>query len=238
MSLSSIVEVKPPKGGEQDFVSYETLVNGEEEAAAGPTPLELAQAELVRVQDEATQLVVEAEAKVEQIKKEAYDAGFAKGEEAGRLAGQAAFDEKLTALAEQIVKLAGEQSRVQKENEAELLLLIRAMVDKLVNHEVSVNHKVIEACLAKAMSYVVGQSKVVVHLNPEDFLTIKDVVMENPLFLEGAGRVELMEDLAVNQGGCLLKTAFGEIDATLDQRRLKLEQIVEQAFLSALSEAG
>lgn len=233
--MSSIVEVKPPKNDGRDFVSFEAMV-GTKEEAEGPTPLEVAQAELERVQAETAAMVAAAKGEVEQIKQEAYDLGFAKGQEEGKLAGQASFDGQVATLAKQIVEFATEQERVLKENEAELLSLIRAMVDKLVNHEVSVNHKVIEACLAKAMGYVVGQSKVVVHLNPEDFLTIKDVVMENPLFLEGAGRVELMEDLAVNQGGCVLKTAFGEIDATLESCREKLDHAVEQAFLAALSE--
>jgi flagellar assembly protein FliH len=236
-NLSSIVEVKHLKGDDNRFVSFETMVEGGGKAV-GPTPLELAQSELQRVQDETAQLVADAKAEVEKIKKDAYDAGFAKGEEEGLRAGKTAFDEKIAAISQQIIVLAGEQERIQKENEAELLTLIRAMVAKLVNHEVSVNHKVIEKCLARAMTYVVGQSRVVVHLNPEDFLIIKDVVMEDPLFLEGAGRVELMEDLAVKQGGCLLVTEFGEIDATLENRQAKLDQAVEQAFLAALSEVG
>ncbi len=233
--MSSIVEMKDLIGDDTHFVSFESLVEGGEETVE-PTPLELAQTELQRVQDETAQLIAKARAEVEQIKKEAHDAGFAKGEEEGLRAGKAVFDEKVAAMAQQILLLAGERERVQKENEAELLTLIRAMVAKLVNHEVSVNHKVIEKCLANAMTYVVGQSKVIVHLNPEDFLTIKDVVMEDPLFLKGAGRVELMEDLAVNQGGCLLTTEFGEIDATLDNCRDKLDRAVEQSFLAAFSE--
>ncbi len=235
MSLSSIVEVKPRKGYGESFVSFETMVDSDD-APVGPTPQELAEKKLEQVKAETVQLVAAANAKVEQIKKEAYAAGFAQGESEGRKAGQASFDEKIRLIAEQIVLLSGERQQVQKEYEADALTLIRVMVDKLTNHEVSVNPKVIEACLAKVMTYVIGQSKVVVHLNPEDFLTIKDVVMENPLFLEGAGRVELMEDLAISQGGCLLKTAFGEIDATLEHCKEQLDQAVAQAFLASLAE--
>lgn len=233
--MSSIIEVKPPKDDDRHFVSFETMV-GTEEESVGPSPLELAQAEFERVEAETARLLAQTKAEVEQIKKEAYDLGFAQGQEEGLKVGQGAFAEKLAGLGEQIVGFAGELERLLRDNEAELLTLIRAMVEKLVNHEVSVNHKVIERCLAKAMTYVVGQSKVVVHLNPEDFLTIKEVVMENPLFIDSSGRVELMEDLAVSQGGCLLVTAFGEIDATLENRKAKIDLAVEQAFLAALAE--
>ncbi len=235
MNLSSIIEIKEFKGSDSGFVSYESQFDSVEEVA-GPTAIELAEDELQRVKRETAELIVSAKNEVEQIKKDAYEAGFSQGEAEGRTVGQGNFDEKIKQVAGQIIKLAGEQERINHENEASLLALINAMVDKLVHHEVSVNHKVIENCLTKAMTYVVGQSKVVVHLNPEDFLIIKDVVLENPLFLEGAGRVELVEDLTVSLGGCLLKTEFGEIDATLENCREQLDQAVEQAFLAALAE--
>ncbi len=233
--MSSIIEVKPKGGDGEDFVSFETMVETGDEPV-GPTPLEIAEQQLCRVKQETTELVATTNADVERIRKEAYDAGFAEGEAEGRKVGQAAFDEKIALIAEQIITLADERQQVQQRYEADILTLVRSMVEKLVNHEVSVNPKVIEACLAKAMTYVVGQSKVMVHLNPDDFLIIKDVVMENPLFLKGAGRVELMEDLAISQGGCLLTTDFGEIDATLEHCKSHLDKAVGQAFLAALSE--
>lgn len=75
-----------------------------------------------------------------------------------------------------------------------------------------------------------------IHLHPEDFTRIKEASLDNPDLLQGADNIELMEDPAINQGGCLLETDFGTIDATLENCRENLYQAVDQAFLAALAE--
>ena len=109
-------------------------------------------------------------------------------------------------------------------------------MDRLVNHEVSVNHLVIEKCLHKALHYVVAKSSVIVHLHPDDFQRIKDASLDDPNFLQGADNIELMEDLTISQGGCLLETDFGTIDARLENCKEQLNQAIEQSFLAALAE--
>jgi len=239
--LSNIVEFKdlPGVDDEENFVSYESLMGDEETemGGKGPDPHELARQELEEAEAEARRLVEEAEARVEQLEKEAYDKGFAKGEAAGRQVGEEALADKINQVC-QIIEAAGtERRRISARYEKDILALVRAMVEQLVRHEVSVNHRVIEKCLHKALQYVVDNSQVVVHLHPDDFLRIKDAVVADPLFIEKADRVELMEDPAISQGGCLLQTSFGEIDATLENCKEKLFKAVEQAFLAAFAEA-
>lgn len=238
--MSSIVEFKDLKelNDEEDFVSYESLMDDdEEEVDEGPDLLEIARQELEQTKIEADRLVQEAEARVEQLEKEAYDKGFQKGEAEGRVVGEEALSGKINQASQLIVALKAERQRICSLYEKDILALVIAMVEHLVNHEVSVNHLVIEKCLHKALGFVVDNSQVVAHLHPDDFLRIKDAVVEDPLFLDNAERVELMEDPATSQGGCLLETTFGEIDTTLENCKEKLFKAVEQSFLAALSEA-
>ncbi|HSR37135.1 MAG TPA: FliH/SctL family protein, partial [Desulfurivibrionaceae bacterium] len=107
--------------------------------------------------------------------------------------------------------------------------------DRLVHHEISVNPLVIQACLQQAMTFVVENSLVKVHLHSDDLHRIKEISLENPALFEGKNRVQLVEDPAIGQGGCLLKTSFGEIDATIEGGKAKLYEAVEQAFLAALA---
>ena len=237
--MSNIVEFKDLQvlGGEEDFVSYESLMGDEvEDVEEGPDLLDIARQELAQSKAEAQRLVSEAESRVEQLEKEAYDKGFQKGEAEGRKVGEEALAEKISHASQVIEAVKAERQRICLRYEKDILALVLAMVEQLVNHEVSVNHRVIEKCLHKALGFVVDNSQVVARLHPEDFLRIKDEVMENPLFLDNAERVELMEDPAISQGGCLLETTFGEIDATLENCKEKLLKAVEQSFLAALSE--
>jgi flagellar assembly protein FliH len=77
-----------------------------------------------------------------------------------------------------------------------------------------------------------------VHLHSDDFQHIKEITLEDPSLLQGARRFELIDDPAVNRGGCLLQTDFGEIDATLDTCRERLFALVDQAFQDALAADG
>ncbi len=238
-SLSSIVEFKDLQvvDDEENFVSYESLMDDEEEAVDhGPDLLEIAQQELEQAKAEALRLVQEAEARVKQLEKEAYDKGFQEGEAEGRRVGEEALAAKISRATEVIEAAKTERQRICALYEKDIFALVVAMVEQLVNHEVSVNYRVIEKSLHKALQFVVDNSQVVAHLHPDDFLRIKDAVVEDPRFLEHADRVELMEDPAISQGGCLLETTFGEIDATLENCKDKLFKAVEHSFLAALAD--
>lgn len=237
--MSSIVEFKDLQmlDDEDDFVSYESLMGEkEEEIEQGPDLLEIARQQLEVSKAEGQRLIQAAEARVAQLEKEAYEKGFLKGEAEGRLVGEQALDEKISQAAQVIAAVKAERQRICALYEKDIFTLVVAMVEQLVHHEVSVNHRVIEKCLHKALGFVVDNSQVVVHLHPEDFLRIKDAVVEDPLFIAQVDRVELMEDPATSQGGCLLETTFGEIDVTLENCKEKLLKAVERSFLAALSE--
>jgi len=83
MSLSSIIEMKDLKGDDSAFVSFESQLDNADEVA-GPSVEEVAQSQLQKTKDETAALIASAKAEVEQIKKDAYDTGFAQGEEEDR----------------------------------------------------------------------------------------------------------------------------------------------------------
>ena len=240
--MSKIVEFadKIEKDQGADFVSFESMVPGEKVV---PEEQTVDQAEVFKKEQEAIrreteELVAKANAEKERIEQEAYQKGFARGEEEGRVAGQKEFDEKISQALQLISSLTQKRDQVGKQYEEDLLVLVKTMVDRLVSHEVSVNPLVIQACLHKALQYVVEDSTVMVHLHGDDFQRIKEMSLQDPTLLEGTNRVELIEDPAISQGGCRLQTDFGEIDATLENCKEKLFDTVDRAFLAALAEEG
>lgn len=172
------------------------------------------------------------------IEQEAYEKGFAEGRQDGLAEGLGKF-ETLTQQFEGLYDvIQGQRGAVNSSYEEDLLVLVKTMVDRLVNHEVSVNPRVIEACLRQAMEYVVENSLVRVHLNPDDFNRLKAAGLEDPALLEGRNTLQLIEDPGISAGGCLLSTDFGEIDATLENCRDRLYEAVDKAFLAALRTEG
>ena len=217
------------------FRSFTELCKDAENNADGGTsggagdPRELARRE-------AEETVAKAREDAARIEQEAYDKGFAKGEQDGLAEGEKKLAEEIGKVEGFLKTLNDQIVDVQGHHEQNLLVLVKAMVDRLVNHEVSVNPMVIQSCLKKTMDYVVENSVVKVHLHTDDFNRLKEAGLTNPALFEGKNRVQLIEDPNISLGGCLVSTDFGEIDATLESCRDKLYAAVDQALMAALAE--
>ena len=181
--------------------------------------------------EEAVEIIRQAGDKAESIRQEAY----AEGKAEGQAAGLAQYTRQVEEFAVLFAALAGEREAVLQQHEESMFVLITTMVDRLVHHEVSVNPLVIQACLKKAMEYVVENSTVQIHLHGDDFGRLKKASLENSRLIEGKNRIQLVEDPNISVGGCFLKTDFGEIDATLENCKARLYAAVEQAFIAAIT---
>ena len=185
--------------------------------------------------EEAAEILRQAGDQAETLRQEAYAEGFAKGEAEGKAAGLAQYEQQREELAALLRALEGEREAVLRQHEESMLALITAMVDRLVYHEISVNPLVIQACLKKAMEFVVENSTVQIHLHGDDFTRLKKASLEDSRLIEGKNRIQLVEDPNIAVGGCFLKTDFGEIDATLENSKTRLYAAVEQAFIAAMA---
>ncbi len=218
----------------EEFLSFEDFWQGmpgsaeTKERERRKSPQEIAM-------EEAAEIIRQAGEQADKLKDEAYAEGFAKGEAEGKAAGLARYEKQREELAGLFTALNGEREAVLKQHEESMLALITSMVDRLVYHEVSVNPLVIQACLKKAMEFVVENSTVQIHLHGDDFGRLKKASLEDSRLIEGKNRIQLVEDPNIAVGGCFLKTDFGEIDATLETCKARLYAAVEQAFLAAMA---
>lgn len=239
--MSKIFEFKDKieKDKDSDFISFESMMHVEEAPAEESVdPLLFFKEQQEAMRRETEDMLLRAQTEKKRIEEEAYRKGYARGEEEGLKTAKKAFDDKVRETAGLIASLEKERELVYRRYEKELLVLVKTMVERLVGHEVSVNPLVIAGCLYRAMQYVVEDSRVKVRLHGDDLQHIKEMSLEDPSLLQGARRIELIEDPAVAQGGCLLQTDFGEIDASLENCREKLFEIVDRAFLEAFAADG
>jgi flagellar assembly protein FliH len=189
------------------------------------------EAEAVKAETEA--MVAAAQARVAQIEQDARDKGFAAGMAEAKVQEKESLA-KITADFEALLAgIEGDRQRLYVQYEADVLTLIKAMVDRVLFHEVTVNPQAIEVCLKTALSYVVDNSNVKIRLHAQDLERLKQAAMDRPEILAGFTKIELIEDPAILLGGCALETGFGEIDATLESRRDKvcaaIDAILQQA---------
>lgn len=221
--------------GEEDFVPFQLLLRGDGgHRTIDPEKQARQYCEEKRLEAEA--LIEAARVKAAAIEKQARDEGFARGSKEGEAAGRAKYDETVRRLVALMAGIDTQRPSLHQQYEAELWPVVEAMVRRLAQHEVSVNPRVIVACVRKTLEFVAASSYVRIRLHPEDFRRIKEAGLDSPELFAGRERLDLIEDPGVAMGGCVIGSDFGEIDASFDAFQERLLAAVGQAFLSSLSE--
>jgi flagellar assembly protein FliH len=172
----------------------------------------------------------------ELIKQKAHDEGLAAGKAAGRVAGQEEYRGQIKQMEAMLAAVHNEIGTRNERYEQEILLLIKTMVDRLVHHEVSVNPEVIRACLRETLQFVMENAQIRVHLHADDVKRLQEADIENPSLLAGKNRIQLVADPGITAGGCFLETDFGEVDATVENCRLKLYEAVDRIFTEVFAD--
>lgn len=174
-------------------------------------------------------IIEEAKQEAVRLKEEAVQQGIEQGKQQVKDETSQLMQQYAAVLAE----IQAQRPTLQQTYEQDIIGLLKVMVEQLTNYEVTVSDKIIQTCLKKAMEFVVSQSSVRVRLNTQDFQHIKTAGLEDPTLLEGKSQVQLVEDPSISMGGCYLESSFGEIDATLENRRDQLYLAIDEAFREA-----
>jgi flagellar assembly protein FliH len=235
------IDLSPDNVIDQDvgsFVSLQSLwqIKHGGDEVVGPDPLQVLQDEQDRLRVETEKMVAAAEARVTEIEEQAREKGFTQGREEGLAAGKTEFSGRINKVNELLRAIEQERPVLHKQYEKELLPLVKAVSQRLVNQEILTNPQVVTAGLREAMEYMVENSRVKVHLNPDDYANLTAKGLDSDL--AGHKHLTLVADEDIAVGGCFLETDLGEIDATVEVRQEKLFAAVDQAFIAALEEEG
>ena len=196
---------------------------------------------LLRAQQQAEQLLTEAQVEARGIRDRAAadgvmdgrKEGLAKGLDEGRKSGHAAalaeHKDKLAKLSQTLMAqvMALEESRraLESQGTAEVVKLAAAIARRVTKRQAAFDPTVLEANLNDAMKLVVHASDVRVAVHPSQKQQLEDVLPRLQLQWPNLEHVELVEDTSLAVGGCRVFTANGHIDADLDTQ---LDRIISE----------
>jgi flagellar assembly protein FliH len=161
-----------------------------------------------------------------EIEEKAYAKGFARGEKAGIESG----NEKIESVVNRINKGLSELRKIRQdiylETEQEIVKLAMTIARKIVCNEITVNKNAVVNVVKEAVKKVDGSERVKVKLSIKDFQFIKN---EKPAIIDKITNIENVDfemDESISDGGCIIETESGDIDARIE----KQFQAVEEAF--------
>jgi len=201
-------------------------------------------------QDEADNIIAEAQEKAKQIEADsraAFEAERKEAEEqgrsAGREAGYAEGKEEVNRLIQRTQTVMGraqdKRSEILEDTEQEIINLVLLISRKVVK-VISENQKtVIISNVVQALRKVKGRGNIIIRVNMSDLKLSTEHIKDFINLVEGTKSLQIVEDSSVDEGGCIIETDFGEIDARISSQLAELEaKILEVSPIKARAKAA
>jgi flagellar assembly protein FliH len=216
----------------QDVVAQIPLAQTEEEARDGRGEAEdllqarqqEAMALLQQAQEAAAHCLAEARDQAAALQAQRYTEGFRQGEEAGRQAMVAQYVSVVTGFQRATEELTRLREEVLRQAEDDIVTLAFYLARRVLHQEVSSHRDTLATTLRQALAHVVDLEQVTVRLNPADLERAAALQPDLLQTVEGLRLLTLEGDETVGPGGCVVVSAFGEIDARLEAQLAELEQ--------------
>ncbi len=163
------------------------------------------------------------EEKAKFVRQEAYDLGLAEGMKRGAAQQKQELAKLVNTLSGLISELTREKKEFLRRMETEVLNLAFAIAEKVLSHEIATDKDVICKVLGGALKKIVDQDGMRIRVNPDDYRYLTERKADIFPGMEGIKDVMLEEDAAIGRGSAVIDSAFGEVDARLDQQLSELK---------------
>lgn len=176
-----------------------------------------------RAKAEAAQIIADAQAQRDKLEGEARHAGFDEGHAEGFDKGAAEVErliERMHKILEAVMQRREEILQDTESQIVELVILISRKVIKIISES---QKNVIMANTLAALKKVKARGKVTLRVNLEDLKLTSSHVDEFIQHVENVEGITILEDSAVEKGGCIVETDFGAIDARISSQLTELE---------------
>jgi len=194
---------------------------------------ERARAEAQRIRDQAER---DAEQRRADATEQGYNEGFAKGKQEGIEAGRTeARDEVLDTFKPQLEQLIDSWSQaLQQWEQSRSDMLLQAREDvltfafelaaKVVGRTIEHDPSVVQEQVAEALALLNQPTAVTIVAHPDDHELIQEVL--SPLLeqLTCCQHADLRADESMTRGGCIVRTAGGSVDATIETQLSRIAE--------------
>ncbi|MEO5819671.1 MAG: FliH/SctL family protein [Vicinamibacteraceae bacterium] len=153
------------------------------------------------------------------LEREAFTKGYAQGERAGLEAGGKRAEAMLRRIGQTIEELSGLRQTLITETEREMVQLALILARRVVHREVTLDPELAAALAHVALERLGTNTPATVRLNPEDY-----TIVAQDSARWGGQTVTVVPDPSISRGGCLVESAFGSVDATIERQFDELSQ--------------
>lgn len=215
----------------------ERIVKEAEQAAFEEVKRQTTQGQIAKTnaENEAAAILAEAKAKAEEMLNEANatreeitttarQEGYNAGHEEGFKEGKAEAQRLIDRLHLMIEKIMDKRVQILSETEQQIVDLVLLMTRKVVKVISENQRNVVMSNIVHALRKVKGRGDVLIRVNMAELALTSEHTKEFLASVENVKNITIVEDSAVDKGGCIIETDFGSIDARISSQLGELEQ--------------
>ncbi|MDY7002361.1 MAG: FliH/SctL family protein, partial [Thermodesulfobacteriota bacterium] len=195
---------------------------------------EKAEAEyLERVRERATLLakdiLIQALAEAEVLKKDAIEKGVAQGRKQAREQMDQELAKQSEALAKALGAIQEGGTALWEKHRQDIVTLTRLAVEKVLRIEISkAREEILAGLLDQALEVIDSQRDLVIRVHPDDANLLEDLLHRAKAEHPALEQWRVKADPGLARGGLILESDHGMVDNTLEKRRESIEPILDQ----------
>lgn len=150
--------------------------------------------------------------------KEGHELGLVDGTEKAFQASKAEFIDRIEKVDSIFKNIETLKSQLLIHNEAELIRLVFLTAKKIALRDLEQNREAVVELLKHVAGEMQADERISVRLNPVDILFIESLQDKVEKRLQNYERIKMIPDDKMKPGGCMIESAYGTVDATVDER--------------------
>ncbi|HYE84024.1 MAG TPA: FliH/SctL family protein [Clostridia bacterium] len=174
---------------------------------------------------EARAVAEAAEKEAQLLRSEAMEEGQRQGYEAGYLEGRRDAQSVIDEASEIRELIDSRRDEIYREAEEEIVQLVLDIAKKVIGDELTQNKEAILSLINQALQKCAFKKKLILKVSPQD----SDLIIENKdricMMAEGISDIDIVPDLSLAQGSCIIETSSGEINSGIDVQIREIEKI-------------
>ncbi|UGQ17091.1 flagellar assembly protein FliH [Borrelia sp. RT1S] len=149
-------------------------------------------------------------------KKEGYEVGFSRGCED--------FDKLVGKLNSMIAALVAKRKEILESSGDQIMKLVMQIAVKVVKKIVDTQKSVVIENVNEALKKVKNKTNIIIRVNLDDVDIVSHEKTEFISKFDFIENLEVVEDINIGKGGCVIETDFGEIDARISSQLDRIEE--------------
>lgn len=209
----------------------------EEADAKAQTIIEMAEQKARKIEGEAEERIKqwwkENEKKMEALTMESQQKGFQEGYEQGKRQAEDDIRQEYHLLieqAQQLLEQAYEQkSKIISEAEPFLLELSTVIASQIIKQELTGHPEAFLELVKQHILRFKEKELITVCVHPDDFEFIQGHRAHLNAVVNGETEIKILPDHSVSEKGCVIRTAFGSVDARIDTQMEEIKKVLLEA---------